>query len=196
MVVNHLANANKIAKQVEDKGYVVERLENAVGDPLYAFRGRIVVGDMTTPCDTAMSVRAGDVPGGARVEFATFIHEGRQGKNIQHAKEVITNLSYGLHGKLQPDPSDDSYDLMYITSEPASKLDANLVVENIHHHAQVKTRLKPHLDNLDDQLDLERHTKPTESEKFGQNYVSTLRGLPSTPAVSYFPDSKRSILNE
>lgn len=181
----------RVLNQVEREGYVIERYDAPPGQPIAAFRGKVVVGERTYPCDTAFSINTGDIPGGARAEFATLIHEGRQGKNVEHQRQVISNLSSDLPGKLVPDYRDSSYDVMYITSEPASKLDGDLAVDNIRHHAQVKATIEPHLEHLDQTLGLESHTQLSASERFGKDYMNAVRGLPSAPKTIYIPDQSR-----
>ena len=79
--------------------------------------------------------------------------------------------------------------LKYVTSEAASKLDGELVIENIHHHAQTKAKLKPHLEYLDKQLRLEPHKNLTDSEQFAANYVSSIRKLPTAAQIRYISEN-------
>lgn len=190
MISKLVRKGRRVVNQVEERGYVVERHEGPLGEPIAAFRGKVSVGNRTFPCDTALSLNVGDVPGGGRAEFTTFIYGGRQGENAEHLRQVVDNFSHDLHGKLVRDYTDDSHDVIYATSEPMSRLNRDLVIDNVHHHAQVKARILPHLKLLDEQLDLEPHTSLTDSERFAKDYMRTVKGLPSPPEIIYLPDPR------
>lgn len=178
-----------IIDQVKKQGYAVERrYGGSPYQPIAAFRGKVSVGNRSFPCDTALSVNDAHVPGGGRAEFSTFVYGGRQGKNLEHLNKVIDNYNCHLPGKLVRDYTDDSYDVMYVTSEPASKLDTGLVVENIHHHAQTKARLLPEIEHLDSKLNLQARTSLSPSERFGKNHMKSNLELPSIPDITYTPD--------
>jgi hypothetical protein len=179
----------EIINQVKKQGYAVERPNGDSSDqPIAAFRGKVAVGNRSFPCDTALSVNNADVPGGGRAEFSTFIWGGRQGKNLEHLNRVIDNYNCHLPGKLVRDYTDDSYDIMYVTSEPQSKLDTHLVVENVHHHAQMKARLMPEFEHLDNKLNLHPRTSLSPSERYGKNHMRSNLELPSIPDITYTPD--------
>jgi len=179
----------KALEQVAEKGYVIKRFGDSLDEPIAAFSGKVRVGDDVFKCETALNLNSGDIPGGTRAEFTTYIHGGRQGENVEHWNRTIENLNYDLPGKLVQDYTDGSNDVLYVTSEAASKLDGDLVIENIHHHAQTKAKLKPHLEYLDKQLRLEPHKNLTDSEQFAANYVNSIRKLPTAAQIRYISEN-------
>jgi hypothetical protein len=188
----------KILSQMERDGYAVEHHEGPLGQPMAVFRGEIEIPgrDKHIPCDTAFSINPTDTPGGGRGEFVTLVYEGRDGKNISHQNQVVNNVSYNLPGKLVRDYTDDSQDLLYVTSEPLSKLDKHLAVENVNHHAQIKAKLYPHFEHLDQQLSLKEHSSITDSEQFARNYTTIIRETPPISEARYIPNTDRIRLTE
>lgn len=164
----------EIASDIQNRGYVVKKFEDSTGQPLYVFRGAVEVERQIVPCDTTWSINTDNLPGQGRAEFSTFIHTGKSGKNVEHWNRVLDDLNYHLPGKLVRDYTDNSDDVLYVTSEPLSGLNQGIVVENIHHHAQVKGSLFPQLERLN--LELEQNAQIIdESDIFAKEFVSQIQ---------------------
>jgi len=128
---------------------------------------------------------ADGLPGEGRVEFTTLIHDGRQGAAINKVKETVNAWNGDLPGKLWQDHTDGSFDIMYQTSEPVSKIDRQLIADNVVHHAQVKAKIKPELERLDIQLGLQPRHSVSSDEQFARSVVTSFKGLGQTPDTKY-----------
>lgn len=143
-----------IIAELERRGQKFTLSETENGEPSYFVCWRKTKDKITSrvyPADTIILIEKLDpnrLQSSEYATFATFICEGQYKDSGESFNKAIEKLNYHFLGKFVRDCTDESQDIMYITS--LNSLTLEVVGEHLYHHVEVKGTLTPGLERLRD----------------------------------------------